>query len=144
VVSRATMLCLAFSGLSTTAIAQTTLPPETWTPVGRPAQTITGCVTFTVREIIFQNGKSLPLAPGGQMLFRPEAKKKKGTVDLYRVTSPDLENGNKVCKGKPITWKSGKVGNEANPRTLAPFSGPKISTGSPDDCGCHNYDAGAH
>ena len=85
------------------------------------------------------------------MLFRPEAKKKKVMVDLYRVTSPDdpvLENGNKLCKGKPvaylIVWKSEKVGNEADPRTLAPFSGPKISAGSPDDCGRYVYDAGAH
>ena len=101
------------------------------------------------QEITFQNGKSLPLARGGQMLFRPEPKKKKVMVDLYRVTSPDdpvLENGNKLCKGKPvaylIVWKSEKVGNEADPRTLAPFSGPKISAGSPDDCGRYTYDAG--
>jgi hypothetical protein len=44
-------------------------------------------------------------------------------VDLYRVTSPDdpvLENGNKLCKGKPVAyllaWKSEKVGNETDPR----------------------------
>ena len=150
-VSRAMMLCLALSGLTATAIAQTVAAPETWTPIGRMAQTITGRVTFSPSEITFQNGKSLPLAPGGQMLFRPEPKKKKVMVDLYRVTSPDdpvLENGNKLCKGKPvaylIVWKSEKVGNEADPRTLAPFSGPKISAGSPDDCGRYAYDAGPH
>ena len=77
------------------------------------------------------------------------AKEKKAMTDLYRVTSPDdpvLENGNKLCKGKPvaylIVWKSEKVGNEADPRTLALFSGPKITAGSPDDCGRYTYDAG--
>ena len=141
----------AFCGLTATAIAQTTPAPETWTPIGRMAQTITGRVTFSPNEITFQNGKSLPLAPGGQMLFRSEPKKKKVMVDLYRVTPPDdpvLENGNKLCKGTPvaylIVWKSEKIGNEADPRALAPFSGPKINAGSPDDCGRYAYDAGAH
>ena len=113
------------------------------------AQTVTGRVTFTPSEIIFQNGKSLPLARGGQMLFRSEAKKKTVLADLYRVTSPEdpvLENGNKLCKGKPIAylivWKSEKVGNEADPRTLAPFSGQRFSAGSPDDCGRYTYDVG--
>ncbi len=125
--------------------------PKTWIPLGRMAQTIIGRITFTPTEIALQNGKSLPLARGGQMLFRPEPKKRKVIVDLYRVTSPDdpvLENGNKLCKGKPIAylraWKSEKVGNETAPRTLTAFSGSKISAGSPDDCGRYNYDAGAH
>ena len=85
------------------------------------------------------------------MLFRPEAKKKKVMADLYRVTPPDdpvLENGNKLCKGKAIAylivWKSEPVGKEADPRTLAPFSGQKFSAGSPDDCGRYTYDAGQH
>ena len=106
---------------------------------------------FTPSEITFQNGKSLPLARSGQMLFRPEAKKKKVMADLYKVTSPDdpaLENGNKLCKGKPldclIVWKSEKVGNEVDPRTLAPFSGQKLNAVSPDDCGRYTYDAGPH
>jgi Hydrolase of X-linked nucleoside diphosphate N terminal len=88
---------------------------------------------------------------GAQTLFRPEAKRKKVMADLYRVTSPDdpvLENGNKLCKGKPIAylivWKSEPVGKEADARTLAPFSGPKLSAGSPDDCGRYVYDAGSH
>ena len=147
--TRSMAFWFAFCGLTATAIAQTTPTPETWTPVGRMAQTITGRVTFSPSEITFQNGKSLPLARGGQMLLRPEAKMRKVMVDLYRVTSPDdpaLENGNKLCKGKSvaylIVWKSEKVGNEADPRALAPFSGPKISAGSPDDCGRYNYDAG--
>jgi len=71
--TRVMALCLALSGLTVTAIAQTTPAPETWTPVGRMAQTITGRVTFRRSEITFQNGKSLPLAPGGQMLFRSSA-----------------------------------------------------------------------
>ena len=149
--TREMALCLALSGLAATVTAQTVPAPQYWMPIGRPAQTITGRVTFTPSEITFQNGKSLPLAPGGQMLFRPEAKKKKVMTDLYRVTSPDdpvLESGNRLCKGKPIAfliiWKSEPVGKEADPRTLAPFSGPKLSAGSPDDCGRYIYDAGSH
>ncbi len=113
------------------------------------AQTITGRVTLGASEITFQNGKRLALAGGGQMLFRPEAKTKKVMTDLYKLTPPDdpvLENGNKLCKGKPIAylivWKSDKMGNEGDPRMLAPFSGPKIGAGSSDDCGRYTYDAG--
>jgi hypothetical protein len=144
-------LCFVLFGLIATATAQTAPAPETWSPISRTAQTITGHVTFAPSEITFQNGKSLPLAGGGQMLFRSEARKSKVMADLYRVTSPDdpvLENGNKLCKGKPIAylivWKSEKVGNEADPRTLAPFSGQKLNAGSPDDCGRYLYDAGRH
>jgi hypothetical protein len=144
-------LCLALYGLTATATAQTVTAPENWKAIGRPAQTITGRVTLTPNEITFQNGKSLPLAPAGQMLFRAEAKKKKVMADVYKVTSPDdpvLENGNRLCKGKPIAylvvWKSEKVGNETDPRTLAPFSGPKFSAGSRDDCGRYMYDAGSY
>jgi hypothetical protein len=70
-------------------------------------------------------------------------------ADLYKVAAPDaptLQNGNTLCKGKPIAylivWKSEKVGNETDPRTLAPFSGQKLNAGSPDDCGRYTYDAG--
>jgi hypothetical protein len=142
-----TALCLLLV-LSPTSIAQPT--PETWTPIGRIAQTITGRVTFTSSEITFQNGKSLTLARGGQMLFRPEPKQKKVVTDLYRVTPPGdpiLENGNRLCKGKPIAfllvWKSEKVGSEGDPRTFAPFSGQKFTPNSPDDCGRYTYDATA-
>ena len=144
-------LCLALSGLTATAMAQSTSTPETWTPINPVARSVTGRVTFTPSEIAFQNGKSLSLAQGGQMLFRPEPKKKKVMVDLYRVTSPDdpvLENGNKLCKSKFVAyllvWKSETTGKEADPRTLAPFSGQKLSAGSPDDCGRYVYDAGSH
>jgi hypothetical protein len=108
-------------------------------------------VAFTPSEITFQNGKSLPLAPGGQMLFRPEAKKMRVMADLYRVTSPDdpvPENGNKLCKGKSIAylivWKSEKVANETDPRALAPFSGEQFRAGSPDDSGRYTCDTGSH
>ena len=141
-------LCVVLSGVVVTAIAQTAAVTENWAPIDRVSKMITGRVTFTPSEITFQNGKSLPLARGGQMLFRPEPKQRKVLADLYRVTSPDdpvLENGNKLCKGKPIAylivWKSEKVGNEADPRTLAPFSGPKLNSRSPDDCGRYTYDA---
>ncbi len=80
--TREVALCFALCGLTATATAQTVPAPETWTPVGRMAQTIIGRVTFSPNVITFQNGKSLPLAPGGQMLFRPEAKKKKVMADL--------------------------------------------------------------
>ena len=150
-VTREIALCLALSGLTATAMAQSTTAPETWTPIGPVAKAVTGRVTFTPSEIAFQNGKSLSLTRGGQMLFRPEPKKKKVVADLYRVTPPDdpvLENGNKLCKGKPvaylIVWKSEKTGKEADPRTLATFSGQKLSAGSSDDCGRYVYDAGAH
>jgi hypothetical protein len=71
--SRDLALCFASYGLSATAIAQTAVP-ENWSPIGRATQTITGRVTFTPTEITFQNGKSLPLIRGGQMLFRPAPK----------------------------------------------------------------------
>jgi hypothetical protein len=148
---RAAVLGIALSGLNLTATAQTASAPETWTPTAHTTQATTGRVTFTPTEITFQNGKSLTLARGGQMLFRAEAKQKKIIADLYKVTSPDdptLENGNKLCKGKPIAylivWKSEKAGKEADPRTLAPFSGQKLNAGSPDDCGRYTYDAGQH
>ena len=144
-------LVLAFMvcGFAATAVAQSSTAPESWVPVGHPAQTITGRVTFSPTEITFQNGKSLSLTQGVQMLFRPEAKGKKVTADVFRVTQPDdpvLENGNKLCRGKPVAyllvWKPAKTATEADPRTLAPFSGTKFSPGSPDDCGRYTYDAG--
>ena len=103
--TRKLALCLALSGLVGTASGQTLPAPENWSPIGRTAQTVTGRVTFAPSEITFQNGKSLPLTRGGQMLFRPEPKKRKVAADLYRVTPPDqpiLENGNTLCKGKPV------------------------------------------
>jgi hypothetical protein len=144
-------LYFALSGLTATATAQTVQAPETWTPISRTAQAITGRVMFTPSEITFQNGKSLPLARSGQMLFRPEGKQKKVMADLYKVASPDdpvLQNGNTLCKRKPIAylivWRPEKAGNEADPRTLAPFSGQKLNAGSPDDCGRFVYDAGGY
>jgi hypothetical protein len=72
-------------------------------PITRTAQATTGRVTFTSAEITFQNGKSLLLARGGQMLFRPEAKQKKITADLYKVTSPDdpLRTAISFARGNP-------------------------------------------
>ena len=146
---REVLLAFAVSALATTAVAQTAPGSENWAPVGHQAQTITGRVTFSPTAITFQNGKSLSLTQGAQMLFRPEAKAKKVTADLFRVTQPDdpvLENGSKLCRGKPvaylIVWKSDKTATTAAPRTLAPFSGTKFSAGSPDDCGRYTYDAG--
>jgi hypothetical protein len=139
-------LLVTLTGLTATATAQPA--PGTWTPIGRMAQTITGRVTFMPSEITFQNGKSLTLARGGQMLFRSAPKQKNVMADLYKITPPDdpaLENGNKLCKGKPvaylIVWKSEKTGKESDPRTLAPFSGPNLNSGSADHCGRYMYDA---
>jgi hypothetical protein len=144
------VLCFGL-GLTATAAAQPASAPQGWTPVSRTAQATTGRVTLAPDKITFQNGSSLPLAPGGQMMFRPEPKGKKVMADLYRVTSPDdpaLESGSKLCKGKPVAyllvWKSEKAGNVTDPRTLAPFSGKKFTPGSPDDCGRYVYDAGSH
>jgi hypothetical protein len=147
--TRELALCFALSGLTASATAQTANAPERWIPISRMAQTITGRVTFTPSEITFQNGKSLPLARGSQMLFRSEAKKKRIVAEIYRVTSPDvpvLENGNKLCNGKPVAYlivfKSERMGNAADPRTVAPFSGQNLTAGSRDDCGRFIYDAG--
>jgi hypothetical protein len=91
----------------------------------------------------------LKLVSGGQILFRPEPKKKKLMADLYRVTPPDdplLENGNKLCKGQPVAyvvmWKPEKAGKEIDPRARAFFSRPKFAPGSSDDCGRYTYDYG--
>ena len=147
--TREMALLVACIGLTATAIAQAA--PETWMPIGRATQIVTGRVTLTPSEITFQNGKSLSLSRGGQMLFRPEPKKRHVMADLYLVKPPAdlvLENGNKLCKGKPIAylvvWKSEKTGKEIDPRVLAPFSGPNLNSGSPDDCGRYNYDARSH
>ena len=142
-------LYLVFSLSAVTATAQPASMSENWNPISRPAKTITGHVTFSPSEITFQNGKSLPLASGGEMLFRSQAKKRKVMADLYRATAPDdpvLENGNRLCKGKPVAdllvWQAEKTGREADPRTFAPFSGPKVTAGSPDECGRYVYDTG--
>ena len=97
-------LCLALCGPIATEIAQAAPASENWTPTSRNAQTITGRVTFTPTQISFQNGTSLPLAPGGQMLFRPEPKKKKVMADLYKVASPDdpgLRTETGCARGNP-------------------------------------------
>jgi hypothetical protein len=143
------MICsIVVLGIAATGAAAQTAP-ETWVPTSRVTQNITGRVTFTALEITFQNGRSLPLAAGGQMIFRP-VKPQKVLADLYRITQPEdpaLENGNMICKGKGIAyllvWKSQRIGNEADPRTMAAFSGKNFSVGSHDECGRFVYDAGA-
>jgi hypothetical protein len=137
-------LCCVLAGLTPTVSAEPvpTPTPEAWTPTSHTAQAVTGRVTFTGIQLRFQNGSSLTLVSGGQMLFRSEPRKKKLMADLYRVTPPDdpvLENGNKLCKGKPVSyvimWKPEKAGKEIDPRALTFFSGPKFDPGSSDDCG---------
>ena len=133
--TREMALCLVLSGLTATATAQTASAPETWTPISRMAQTITGRVTFTPSEITFQNGKSLSLIRGGQMLFRPVAKQKKVMADLYRVSSPDdpvLENGNNTkacgCRLKGLPRRGAGIITMANSRMLAMRSAVALRT----------------
>jgi hypothetical protein len=134
-------------GLPATAFAQAVTTPQTWTPISQNAKTITGHVSFSSKELTFQNGTSLPLTFSSQMLFRSEAKRKRVMADLYRIVPPAdpvLQNGNRLCKGKPvaylIVWKSEDAGREAE-RGLAPFSGSQLNAGSPDDCGHYAYEA---
>jgi hypothetical protein len=134
-------------GLPVTAFAQAIGTPQIWAPISQNAKTITGSVTFSPKELTFQNGTSLSLTFSSQMLFRPEARAKRAMADLYKITPPAdpvLQNGNRLCKGKPVTylilWKSEGAGREAE-RGLAPFSGPRINAGSPDDCGHFAYEA---
>jgi hypothetical protein len=133
------------------AVAQTAPAVENWVPTSRSAKSITGKVTFAADQITFQNGSSLTLVRSGQMLFRAEKGKKRVTVELYRVTPPQdpvLEGGNRLCNGKPIAyllvWKSERLGNDLDPRSVNAFSGQKFEIGSSDDCGRYVYDAGAH
>jgi len=142
-------LCCVLAELTRTLAAEPPPTPEAWTPTSRTVQAVTGRVTFMATRPTFQNGASLTLVSGGQMLFRSEPKRKKVMADLYRVTPPDdpvLENGSKLCKGKPVAyvimWKPEKVAKEIDPRTLAFFSGPRFDPGSPDDCGRYTYDSG--
>src|SRR5262249_9320600 len=96
----------------------------------------------TPSEMTFQDGKSLSLARGGQMLFRAEPKQRHIMADLYRITSQN-DADNRLCKGKPaaflIIWKPEKTSQEAAPRGFAPFSGLKLNAGSADDCGRYLY-----
>jgi hypothetical protein len=142
-------LCCVLAELTRTLAAEPVPTPEAWTPINHTAQAVTGRVTFTANQMTFQNGASLTLVSGRQMLFRPEPKKKKVMADLYRITPPDdpvLENANKLCKGKPVAyvimWRPEKAAKEIDPHTLAFFSGPKFDPGSPDDCGRYTYDTG--
>ena len=141
---------MALCAIAAAAVAQPSAPPtEAWVPTSRTAKSITGRVTFAATGITFQNGKSLPLAANGQMIFRPE-KRQKVLADLYRVTQPEdptLENGNTICQGKGVAyllvWKSPRTGGDVDPRTMAAFSGKSFAVGSHDECGRFVYDAGA-
>ena len=145
-IPRVVALCV----VAAAAAAQPSTPAaETWVPVSRTAQTITGRVTIDPTRITFQNGKSLSLAASGQMIFRPE-KRQKVQADLYRVIQPEdptLENGNTICQGKNVAyllvWKSQRTGGVLDPRTMGAFSGKNFAVGSHDECGRFAYDAGA-
>ena len=81
-VTREMALCLALSGLTATAIAQPTSAPR---DVGthqsrRPLRHWPGHVHAS--EIAFQNGKSLSLVRGGQMLLSPGRRKRRQWLTL--------------------------------------------------------------
>ncbi len=143
VVSQGLALLLVLLGMPGIIIAQTISSPDTWIPISQNAKVATGRITLSSNEIRFQNGKSLSLAPGGQMLFRSDAKQKRVMATLYRITSPP-DPTVQLCKDKPIAylvvWRSETVGHEAD-RGLAAFSGPDLNPGSRDDCGHYLYAA---
>ena len=100
-------LYCVLAGLTGAVAAEPVPTPDAWAPTSHTAKMVTGHVTLTATLLRFQNGASLTLVSGGQMLFRSEPKKKKVMADLYRVTPPDdpvLENGNKLCRGKPVAY----------------------------------------
>jgi hypothetical protein len=148
---RMTTLWIALWGIAASdSAAQTGPPTETWVPISRSAQSITGKVMFAPDQITFQNGKSLSLSQRGQMLFRAEKKKKTVMADLYRVTPPEdpvLQNGSRLCNGKPVAyllvWKSERADADVGERSMDLFSGQRFESGSPDDCGRYEYNAGA-
>jgi hypothetical protein len=65
--------------------------------------------------------------PGAAVLFPGELTFMAGTEPLR-------------CRSELATEPE-KVGKEADPRTLVPFSGQKFSAGSSGDCGHYLYDA---
>jgi len=129
--------------------------PEQWEAVSETAMAITGNVRFLPDRITFRNGKSLPLAPAGdiQAFGTP---KETVSATLYRVRKPGdpvLLNGNRLCGGKGrqrvtfiAVWKPAPVGNDIAPRGMAAFSGSARLTvaGGSDFCGTYYYQTGHH
>ncbi len=149
--TREMALCFALSALTATATAQTAPEPENWTPDQsygsndhRPCDIHAGRNHVPERKIAHAG----PRWPDVVQARDEEEEGDGRSLQGHIAGRPSLEDGNKLCKGKPvaylIVWKSDSAGNEANPRSLAPFSGQKFNAGLPDDCGRFTYGAGAH
>ena len=73
--------------------------PQTWRAVSRTATGVTGDITVTRDQIVFQNGASIQIKAVDQDL-------ETGTT-LYQVTSktnPELLNGNLLCGQDPVNY----------------------------------------
>lgn len=73
--------------------------PQTWRAVSRTATGVTGNITVTRDQIVFQNGASIQIKAIDQSLDA-------GTT-LYRVvsqTNPELLNGNLLCGQDPVNY----------------------------------------
>ena len=140
------VLALLFLAIVAPALAAA---PEQWEAVSKTAMAITGNVRFSPDRITFGNGKSLPLAPAGDIsgFGTPTGT---ASATLYRVIAPSnpvLLHGNRLC-GQPVTfiavWKPARVGSDIDPREMAAFSGsarPTVAGGS-DFCGTYYYELG--
>jgi hypothetical protein len=84
---------------STQANWQLPTTPQTWRAVSRTATGVTGDITVTQDQIIFQNGASIQIKAIDQNL-------ETGTT-LYQVvskTNPELLNGNRLCGQAPVDY----------------------------------------
>jgi hypothetical protein len=124
---------------------------ETWTAYSTTAMAITGDITISPSRITFANGKSLPLAPAGDVPVsdRPGVKH---SAALFRVTAPDdpiLLSGNRLCGGRtpqPVTfmtvWTPPRPGVGVELRSISAFSGKDRPTQGLGSCGVYNYQPG--
>jgi hypothetical protein len=108
---RAAVLGLALSGLTATVTAQTV-------SAAGDADHPYRASNYRPRDVHagrdhLSEQKVTTVGPRWPNAVQARGEAKEVMADLYRVTSPDdpaLENGNKLCKGKPIdyliVWKS--------------------------------------
>jgi hypothetical protein len=78
---------------------QLPITPQTWRAVSRTATGVTGDITVTRDQIVFQNGASIQIKAIDQSLDT-------GTT-LYQVmskTNPELLNGNLLCGQDPVNY----------------------------------------
>ena len=153
---RSALPALALTALLAQLSAWAASAGEQWTAYSKTALSITGDVTLASDRITFGNGKSLPLAPAGDVAGFKGDDGKPVNATLYRVTAPDdplLLNGNRLCGGRGpqpatfvVVWKR-PVGVKGDPdlRTMAAFSGSERprEAGGPNLCGTYNYEPGS-